>query len=158
MLVLHYEWSALFWSFSSGVGVKFAQSSIQWEARADTWRNVPNPADQQATRSKETWINPPLTFLSQWKLALSARNIGHFLLYKIIGASNLKKWLHPLFWSITHYACPQKPNPFRETVPLRCRVMPPRKPSQRAVRFFHLISQRMQKCKNQQEFTAPTQS
>jgi hypothetical protein len=31
---------------SSGVVVKFAQSSSQWEARVDTLRNVPNPADQ----------------------------------------------------------------------------------------------------------------
>jgi hypothetical protein len=30
------EWLALYWSFSSGVGVKFAQSFSQWEARADT--------------------------------------------------------------------------------------------------------------------------
>jgi hypothetical protein len=29
-----------------GIGVKFAQSSSQWEARADTLRNLPNPADQ----------------------------------------------------------------------------------------------------------------
>ncbi len=30
----------------SGVDATFAQSSSQWEARADSWRNVPNPADQ----------------------------------------------------------------------------------------------------------------
>jgi hypothetical protein len=36
LLVLHYEWLALYLSFSSGVGVQFAQSSSQWEARADT--------------------------------------------------------------------------------------------------------------------------
>jgi len=35
-IALHKEWLALYWSFSSGVGVKFAQSSSQWEARADT--------------------------------------------------------------------------------------------------------------------------
>jgi hypothetical protein len=33
-------WLALYWSFSSGVGVKFAQFSSQWEARADTRGNV----------------------------------------------------------------------------------------------------------------------
>ncbi len=36
MLVLHQEWLALYWSFSSGVSVKFSQSSSQLEARADT--------------------------------------------------------------------------------------------------------------------------
>jgi hypothetical protein len=30
---------ALYWFFSSAV-VKFAQSSSQWEAKADTWRNL----------------------------------------------------------------------------------------------------------------------
>jgi hypothetical protein len=35
LLVLHKEWLALYWSFSSGVGLKFAPSSSQWEARAD---------------------------------------------------------------------------------------------------------------------------
>ncbi len=36
---------------SSGVGVQFAQSSSKWEeARADTCRNVPNPADQKEAR------------------------------------------------------------------------------------------------------------
>jgi hypothetical protein len=29
-------WLALYWLFSSGIGVKFAQSFSQWEARADT--------------------------------------------------------------------------------------------------------------------------
>jgi hypothetical protein len=36
LFVLHYELLALYWSFSSGVGVKFAQSSSRWEARVDT--------------------------------------------------------------------------------------------------------------------------
>jgi hypothetical protein len=33
---LHQKWLALYLSFFSGVGVQFAQSSSQWEARADT--------------------------------------------------------------------------------------------------------------------------
>jgi hypothetical protein len=33
---LHYKLLALHWLFSSGGGVKFAQSSTQWEARAYT--------------------------------------------------------------------------------------------------------------------------
>jgi hypothetical protein len=41
---------SLHWLFSSGVGVNFAQSFSQWEARADTKRNVPNPADQLEAR------------------------------------------------------------------------------------------------------------
>jgi len=45
----------MYLSFSFGVGVQIAQSFSQWEARADTRRNVPNPADQR-------------------KLALTARN------------------------------------------------------------------------------------
>jgi hypothetical protein len=70
LLVLHYEWLALYLSFSSSVGVQFAQSSSQWEARADTLRNVPNPAD------KKTWNKyTPLTLLSQCKLSITARNI-----------------------------------------------------------------------------------
>jgi hypothetical protein len=36
LLVLHKEFLALYWLFSSGLGVKFAQSSSQWEAKADT--------------------------------------------------------------------------------------------------------------------------
>jgi hypothetical protein len=36
LLVSHEEELALHWLFSSGVGVQFAQSSSQWEARADT--------------------------------------------------------------------------------------------------------------------------
>jgi hypothetical protein len=46
MLVLHSEWLALYGPFSSSVGVKFAQSSSQWEARAKTRRDLLNPADQ----------------------------------------------------------------------------------------------------------------
>jgi hypothetical protein len=34
------------WAVFSGVGVKFAQSFSQWEAKAGTRRNLPNPADQ----------------------------------------------------------------------------------------------------------------
>jgi hypothetical protein len=30
----------MYWSFSSGVGVKFAQSSSQWKARADTYEEI----------------------------------------------------------------------------------------------------------------------
>jgi hypothetical protein len=30
------EWLALYWSFSSGFVVKFAQASSQWKAKADT--------------------------------------------------------------------------------------------------------------------------
>jgi hypothetical protein len=63
--------------FSSGVGVKFAQSSSQWEARADTRRNVPNLADP--IRTRETWTKyTPLALLSQRKLALTARNTLFF--------------------------------------------------------------------------------
>jgi hypothetical protein len=36
LLVLYLEWLALYLSFSFGVGIQFAQSSSQWEARADT--------------------------------------------------------------------------------------------------------------------------
>ncbi len=50
LLELHLEELALDWLFSSGVGVKFAQSFSQWETRADTRRNVPNPADQIEAR------------------------------------------------------------------------------------------------------------
>ncbi len=46
LLVLHQECWALYWLFSSGVGVKFAQSSSQWEATVDFWRNLANCADQ----------------------------------------------------------------------------------------------------------------
>jgi hypothetical protein len=35
---------ALYWSFSSGAGIKFAQSSSQWEARAD-----PKPEEMTQT-------------------------------------------------------------------------------------------------------------
>jgi hypothetical protein len=59
--------------FSFAVGVKFAQSSSQWEASVDTWINVPNPADQK--EAKKTWTKyTPTTVLSQRKLALTARN------------------------------------------------------------------------------------
>jgi hypothetical protein len=105
--------------FSSGVGVKFAQSSSQWEARADTRRNVPNLA--HPIRTKETWTKyTPLTLLSQRKLALSARNT--LLHCKIIGApKKLKKWLRTLFRPRTNHTCYQKQNPFRYiyTVPLK---------------------------------------
>jgi hypothetical protein len=48
-LVLYKEWSALCWSLSYAVGVQFAQSSSQWEARADYWylkKISLNPVDQ----------------------------------------------------------------------------------------------------------------
>jgi hypothetical protein len=35
LLVLHQEWLALYRSFTSEVGVKFAQSSSQWETKSD---------------------------------------------------------------------------------------------------------------------------
>jgi hypothetical protein len=59
---------ALNWSFSSGFGVNLAQSFSQWEAGADTCRNVPNPADQKEARK------PGLTLLSEHKLAITSRN------------------------------------------------------------------------------------
>ncbi len=43
--------------FSSCVGLKFAQSSL-WETRADTWRNVFNPADQKRVRKTEVSNTP----------------------------------------------------------------------------------------------------
>jgi hypothetical protein len=55
----------------AGVGVKFAQSSIQWEARADTCRNVPNLADQLKTR--KPGLSTRSVTLSQRKLASTAR-------------------------------------------------------------------------------------
>jgi hypothetical protein len=33
---IEYDWLALFWLFSFLVGLNFAQSTSQWEARADT--------------------------------------------------------------------------------------------------------------------------
>jgi hypothetical protein len=57
---------------------KIAQSTSQWEARADTRRNVLNYADQ--LKAKYT----PVTLLSQCKLAVTARNT--FLAFKIIRA------------------------------------------------------------------------
>ncbi len=60
----------------------------------------------------------PLTLLSQRKVALTERKT--LLSYKIIGApKQFKKWPHPLLRPRTDHACPQKPNPSRETVPLK---------------------------------------
>ncbi len=44
--------------------------------------------------------------------------------YKIIGApEKFNKWTRPLFRPKTNHTCHQKPNPFRETVPLRRDIM-----------------------------------
>ncbi len=62
--------------------------------------------------------NKQLTLLSQRKLALTARNT--LLHYKIIGApKKFKKWPRPLFSPKTNHTRHQKPNPSRETVPLK---------------------------------------
>jgi hypothetical protein len=56
----------------------------------------------------------PLTLLSQRK-----PREKQFLHYKIIGApKKCKNWPRPLFRPRTYYACSQRPNPSRETVPL----------------------------------------
>jgi hypothetical protein len=59
----------------------------------------------------------PLTLLGQRKLALTVRNSTlHFLCYKIIGApKKFKNWPRPLFRSRTDHACPQMPNPSRDS-------------------------------------------
>ncbi len=69
-------------------------------------------------RSKETWTKyTPTTSLGQAKLTLPGEK--HFLHYKIIGApKKFKNWPRPLLRPRTDHACPQKPNPSRETVPL----------------------------------------
>jgi hypothetical protein len=57
-------------------------------------------------------------YLGQRKLALTARNT--LLRYKFIEATKkFEKWPRPLFRPITNYTCHQKPNPSRETGPLR---------------------------------------
>jgi hypothetical protein len=95
---------ALYWLFSSGVGVKCAQSSSQW---ADTRKNVLNHVDTS------------ITLLSQRELALTARNT----LYAFIGTSTkFKNWPRPLFGPPTDHACHQKPNPSRETVPFNVTI------------------------------------
>ncbi len=46
----------------------------------------------------------------------------NFLRYQIIGApKKFRNWPRPLFTPITDHTCHQKPNPSRETIPLRCR-------------------------------------
>jgi hypothetical protein len=63
---------ALYWSISSGVGVKFAQSSSQWEARADT-KEISQTL--LTNKKQRTWIKyTSLTLLSQGKLALTEGN------------------------------------------------------------------------------------
>jgi hypothetical protein len=57
-----------YWSFSSGVGVKFAQSSIQWEAETEEMSQT------LLTNKKQGKVDTLLTLLSQFKLALTARN------------------------------------------------------------------------------------
>jgi hypothetical protein len=42
---------------SSGVSVKFAQSASQWEARADTLRNVPNMVQTLLSNKKQGNVN-----------------------------------------------------------------------------------------------------
>ncbi len=55
-----------------------------------------------------------------WGIFLKIYKNLHFLRYKNIGApKNLKNWPRPLFRPRTDHACPQKPNPSRETIPLR---------------------------------------
>jgi hypothetical protein len=105
---------ALIWSFSSGDGVKFAQSSSQWEARP-----IPEvmsqtlPTNKKQGKCKETIV----TVLNQ-RDSLTARNT--LLHYKIIWASKkFKKWPRPLFMLKTDHAFPQKPDPSRETIPLK---------------------------------------
>ncbi len=114
----------------SGVCVKFAESSNQWEASADTWRTVPTPKPCWPLRSKETWTKCTfLTLLSQRKIAFTLRETL-FALYHWTGApTKFKNWLRPLFRPRTDHDCRQKPNPSRETVPLNfifCAVENPR--------------------------------
>jgi hypothetical protein len=62
---------ALYCSFTSSVGVKFTQSSSQWEARANTEEMSQT---LRTNKSKETWTKyNPLTLLSQRKLAFFNR-------------------------------------------------------------------------------------
>jgi hypothetical protein len=64
-LVLH-------WSFSSGVGVRFAQSSSQWEARAD--EEISQTLLNNYKQGNLDYKYTPVTLLSQRKLASTARN------------------------------------------------------------------------------------
>jgi hypothetical protein len=45
-IALHKEWLALYWSFSSGVGVKFAQSSSQ--------KRMQGPIPEEMSQSLQT--------------------------------------------------------------------------------------------------------
>ncbi len=110
---------AVYWSFSSGVGV--AQSSSQWEAGADNRRDVQNPADQWKAKKPglETWRileYTPVIFLSQRKLAVTARNTLFCVVKLLEHLKNLKTGRVP-YLVLTGHACHQKPNPPHETVP-----------------------------------------
>jgi hypothetical protein len=82
------KWLALYWSFfTSGVSVKLAQSSSQWEAR-------------------------PIQEMSQTLLTNKKQgNLDYFLSFKIMGAPKKLKNC-PLSLFISNH---QKPNPSRET-------------------------------------------
>ncbi len=101
----------LCWSFSSGEGVKFSQSSSQWEASADTLINVPNPVYQYIAGNLDKVHAAKL--LSQRKLAITTRREINFLRFKIIGTpKTLKNRPRPLFRPRTDHACHQKTVPF----------------------------------------------
>ncbi len=97
---LSHERLALFWIFfvRRDVGVKYAQSSTQWEGQGKDRYLKKSTKPCWPIRSKETGIK-----------------------YKIIGAKK-KFWPHPLFRPRTDHACYQKPNASRETAPLRLDV------------------------------------
>jgi hypothetical protein len=73
---------ALYWSFSSGVGVNLYNPPANGKQEP-----IPEEMSQtlQTNKKQGTWIKyAPLTVLSQRKLTLTAKNT--FLCHKIIGA------------------------------------------------------------------------
>ncbi len=71
-------------------------------------------------RNKETWIKyTPLTLLSH-KPTQTRINREKYTFCVMKSLEHLKKnWPRPLFGPRTDHACPQKPNPSRETVPVK---------------------------------------
>jgi hypothetical protein len=58
---------ALFWSFSSGIGIRFAQSSSQWEAQADIPEEMSQTLLQIKSKVSRTEYTPTQTRINREK-------------------------------------------------------------------------------------------
>jgi hypothetical protein len=88
----------MYWLFCSGIGVRFAQSSSQWEAPADTPEEMSQNLLPIKSKESRTEYTPTQTRINREKYTF-------YIIESLEHLKNLKNWPRPLFRLRTDHAC-----------------------------------------------------